>query len=201
MTKETPTFIFIGRSGCGKGTQIDLLKEYLSSKNHTFKSIVMGDIFRSFFKEPGYVKDIARDVSINQGKFQPDFLTNALFIRNTIDIADEESVLLFDGYPRTVNQLGIIKELLTYIKRENNVVIVNIEVSRENVKARMLSRGRADDAHGPIESRLNEYDKLIVPMIEVAKGDSFFTYLEVNGEGSMQEVHTEVINKINSFLI
>ena len=199
MTKETPTFIFIGRSGCGKGTQIDLLKEYLSSKNHTFKSIVMGDIFRSFFKEPGYVKDIARDVSINQGKFQPDFLTNALFIRSTIDIADEDSVLLFDGYPRTINQLNIIKELLTYIKRVN-AVIVNIEVSRENVKARMLSRGRADDAHGPIESRLNEYDKLIVPMIEVVKGDSFFTYIEVKGEGSIEEVHTEVINSINKYL-
>jgi adenylate kinase family enzyme len=200
MTKETPTFIFIGRSGCGKGTQIDLLKEYLTSKNMPFGSIVMGDIFRSFFKEPGYVKDIARDVSMNQGKFQPDFLTNALFVRKTIDIADENSVLLFDGYPRTINQLGIIKELLVYIKRENNVVVVNIEVSRENVKARMLSRGRADDSHGPIESRLNEYDKLIVPMIEVAKSDTFFKYLEVNGEGSMQEVHTEIINSIKEYL-
>ena len=200
MTKETPTFIFIGRSGCGKGTQIDLLKEYLSNKNMPFSSIVMGDIFRSFFKEPGYVKDIARDVSMNQGKFQPDFLTNALFIRNTIDIADESSVLLFDGYPRTINQLGIIKELLSYIKRDNNVVIVNIEVSRENVKARMLSRGRADDSHGPIESRLNEYDKLIVPMIEVVKSDSFFKYLEINGEGSMGEVHTEIINSVKEYL-
>lgn len=199
MTKETPTLIFIGRSGCGKGTQIDLLKEYLSNNNMSFKSIVMGDIFRSFFKEDGYVKEIARDLTM-QGKFQPDFLTNALFVRNTIDIADENSVLLFDGYPRTINQLSIIKELLSYIKREDNVIIVNIEVSRENVKARMLSRGRADDAHGPIESRLNEYDKLIVPMIEVAKSDSFFKYIEINGEGSMQEVHAEVISKIKEYL-
>jgi adenylate kinase len=200
MTKETPTFIFIGRSGCGKGTQIDLLKEYLSDKSIPFHSIVMGDIFRSFFKEPGYVKDIARDVSMKQGKFQPDFLTNALFIRSTIDIADENSILLFDGYPRTINQLGIIKELLTYIKRESNVIIINIEVSRENVKARMLSRGRADDSHGPIESRLNEYDKLIIPMIEVIKEEPFFKYLEVNGEGSMGEVHIEIINNVKEYL-
>ena len=56
MHNKSQTFIFIGRSGSGKGTQIKLLEEYLSDKNFKIKSVVMGDIFRSFFKESGMVR-------------------------------------------------------------------------------------------------------------------------------------------------
>jgi adenylate kinase len=199
MIKKPQTFIFIGRSGSGKGTQIELTKKYLSSKEITFKSIVMGDIFRSFFKESGYVKDIARDVSMKQGKFQPDFLTNALFVRSAIDILDDESVLIFDGYPRTSDQLKLIQELLNYVKREE-AVVVNIEVSRESVKNRMLSRARGDDNESAIESRLNEYDKYIVPMIEEIKSDSFYKYIEIEGEGKIEDINIQIINKIEKYL-
>jgi adenylate kinase len=191
------TFILVGRSGSGKGTQLELLKEYISLNHKTVtKTIVMGDIFRSFFKEPGYVQDIARDVSMKQGKFQPDFLTDALFVRNTIDIVDETSVLFFDGYPRNIKQLEIIKELLKYVKREEPMVI-NINVSRENVKNRMISRGRGDDNEAAIESRLNEYDKFIIPMLEAVKTDTFFKYFEIDGEGKVEDIHADIINKLD----
>ena len=194
---KTKTFIFVGRSGSGKGTQLELLKQYLADKynNTPIKSIVMGEIFRAFFKEAGYVQDIARDVSMNQGKFQPNFLTDALFVRNTINIVDDTSILFFDGYPRNADQLGVIEELLKYIKRENPIVI-NIEVKRENVKERMLKRGRGDDSESAIESRLNEYDKFILPMLEVLKSDSFFKYFEIDGEPSPEEIHKDIINKL-----
>lgn len=199
MINKAQTFIFVGRSGSGKGTQLELLKEYFSKKDIGVKSIVMGDIFRSFFKESGYVKDIARDVSMKQGKFQPDFLTNALFVRSTIDVVDENSILFFDGYPRTIGQLEIIKELLKYIKRENGIVI-NIDVSRENVKERMLLRARGDDNENAIENRLNEYDKFILPMFEVIKSDAFFKYIEIDGEGKIEDIHADIINKLSELI-
>lgn len=195
------TFIFVGRSGSGKGTQLELLKNYISNKNTDtkIKSIVMGGVYRDFFKEPGYVQDIARDVSMVQGKFQPDFLTNALFVRSTIDVVDEDSILFFDGYPRTIGQLGIIKELLQYVKRENGIVI-NIDVSRENVKERMLLRARGDDNDNAIENRLNEYDKFILPMFEVIKSDAFFKYIEIDGEGKIEDINVDIINKLSEFI-
>ena len=191
------TFIFVGRSGSGKGTQIELLKEYLTKKDKDtpIRSIVMGEIYRNFFKEPGFIQDIARDVSMNQGKFQPNFITNALFVNNAIHNIEETSILFFDGYPRTINQLDILKELLQYAKREQAIVI-NIEVSRENVKGRMLARGRGDDSENAIESRLNEYDKFIVPMLEVVKLDPFFKYIELDGEGKIEDIHKDIINKL-----
>lgn len=198
MENIPQTIIFVGRSGSGKGTQLRNLKEYLSNKYKDIpvKQITTGDIFRAFFNEAGYVQDIARDVSMKQGKFQPDFLTNALFIRNAIDIIDENSTIFFDGYPRSINQLGIVKELLLYAKRESPIV-VNIEVSKENVRGRMLLRGRGDDSETAIDSRLNEYDKFIVPMLELIKNDPFFKYVEVDGEGSVEDVSNNLIKLLN----
>lgn len=198
MYNKPQTFIFVGRSGSGKGTQLELLKEYLLSKNKEIdiKQIIMGDIFRAFFKESGFVQDISRDVSMKQGRFQPDFLTNALLVRNAIDIIDENSVLFFDGYPRSVNQLEILKDLLKYTKRENPIVI-NIEVSEESVRERMLLRARGDDSESAIESRLNEYDRSIIPMLETIKNDSFFKYFEIDGEGKIEEVNNNLIKAIN----
>lgn len=194
---KAQTFIFVGRSGSGKGTQIELLKNYLAEKHPetSIKSVVMGEIFRAFFKEPGFVQDIARDVTMVQGKFQPDFMTNSLFVRSTIDIVDENSILFFDGYPRTISQLGIIKELLQYVKRED-AIIINIDVTRENVKERMLLRRRGDDSESAIESRLNEYDKFILPMLEKIKNDSYFKYFEIDGEGKIEDIHADIINKL-----
>lgn len=192
------TFIFVGRSGSGKGTQLKLLKDYLLSQNNdiSIKSIVMGDIFRAFFKESNFISNIARTVTMEEGKFQPNFLTDALFIRNTIDIVDEESILFFDGYPRNINQLETIEELLKYIKRKEPLVI-NIDVSRESVRERMLSRGRGDDNEKAIESRLNEYDKFILPMLDVLKNDLYFKYIEVDGEGKIEDIHNNIIKSLN----
>jgi len=193
------TFIFIGRSGSGKGTQVELLKQHLSNKHKDLeiKSITMGDIYRSFFKEDGFVQNISRDLTMNQGKFQPDFLTNALFVRKTIDIIDENSIMFFDGYPRTIDQLNILKELLEYVKRTEPIVL-NLEVSKENVKERLLARGRGDDNEKAIENRLEEYEKFVVPMVRVLKSDSFFKYIEINGEGEINNIHNDIINKINN---
>lgn len=195
MTSKT--YIFVGRSGAGKGTQLDLLKKYIASKNADSKinSLDMGVIFRAFFGETGYVQDIARDLSMNQGKFQPDFLTNALFISNAIKVIDETSYVFIDGFPRSIDQLAIIKELLSYTKRTNPVV-VNIEVSRENVKKRMLLRGRGDDADSKIDSRLNEYERSVVPMLEHIKNDSSLKYVEIDGEPTPEEIHSNLIKAL-----
>ena len=194
---KTQTFIFVGRSGSGKGTQLDLLKNYIQNiyPNSSIKSIIMGEIFREFFKKEGYVEDIARDLTMKQGKFQPNFLTDSLFVNKVIDEIDQESFFFFDGYPRNINQLGLIKELLLYVRREN-FVIINIDVSRESVKKRMLARGRGDDTESSVESRLDEFDRLVAPMLEEIKNDPSLKYIEVDGEPSPEKIHEDIISKL-----
>ena len=191
------TLIFVGRSGAGKGTQLELLKVLLSEKYPETKvcSLDMGNIYRAFFKNEGYVQDIARDLSMNQGKFQPDFLTNALFVSNAVTFIDGTSHVIIDGFPRSVSQLGIVRELLDYTKRAAPTVI-NIEVSREDVKERMLKRGRGDDSSEKIDSRLDEYDRTVVPMLASMAQDSFFSYVEIDGSRVPELVHADLVAKL-----
>ena len=50
---EPLTFIFIGRSGCGKGTQAELLQEYIKKldQQRLIFYIETGERFRQFFTE------------------------------------------------------------------------------------------------------------------------------------------------------
>lgn len=197
MIMKPQTFIFIGRSGSGKGTQLNLLKNYIQNKypNISIKSIIMGEIFRELFKKEGYIFNIARDLSMKQGKFQPDFLTNSLFVNKVINEIDQDSILFFDGYPRNIDQLKIAEELLSYAKRDD-YTIINVEVGRESVRQRMLSRGRGDDSESTIESRLNEFDLFVAPMIEEVKNNRASKYIEVDGEPSPEEIHKNIISKL-----
>lgn len=194
---NTPqTLIFVGRSGAGKGTQIELLKKYVSEKSEVpIKSLVMGEIYRAFFKEPGYIQDIARDLSMVQGKFQPDFMTNALFVSNAVHLIDESSHIFIDGYPRTVDQFKLLLELLEYARR-TNAIVVNVEVSRNSVRTRLLARGRGDDSENAVESRLNEYERTVVPMLNEIKQTSGVTYIEVDGEPSPETIHKDLVAKL-----
>lgn len=196
MNNKARVFIFVGRSGSGKGTQIHLLKDFITKKyNEKAYHIEMGEILRNFFQEEGYIQEKAKDSTNNHGNFQPDFIINSLLISNVMHFDNKESVLFFDGYPRNVFQLETLKDFLKYLEHKN-AVFVNIEVSRQVSKERMLKRGRVDDHEEAINNRLDSYDNFVLPMIEVAKKDSFFNYLEVIGEDTVENIYKKIIENL-----
>lgn len=189
------TFIFLGRAGSGKGTQVALLKKYVSEKTNLEPlAIDMGGIFRSFIGQESAAAKATKEV-MQAGRLLPDFLTNSLFVKNAADMVDETSPLFFDGFPRSLGQLETVKKFLEFVGRTKPVVI-NVNVSAESVKGRMKLRGRGDDTESAIEQRLAEYDRSVVPMIEAAKNDPFFTYIEIDGEPAIEEIHQTIITKI-----
>ena len=54
---ELQTFIFIGRSGCGKGTQVTLLQEHFKKQDHKrhIFYIETGERFRQFIRSIVYL--------------------------------------------------------------------------------------------------------------------------------------------------
>lgn len=191
------TFIFIGRSGSGKGTQIDLLKKYITKVSPDVKSysFVMGDTFRLFMKDEGYAQNMVSNIT-SKGKLVPDIVTNSLFVSNLLSNLRPDQHLYIDGIPRSLSQAKAVIEILEFYSRPNPTVI-NIEVSEEEVKKRMVSRGRSDDAGEAIIERLNFYNKNVIPAIKYLKEESGFTYIEVNGERSIKEIHSDIIGQLN----
>jgi adenylate kinase family enzyme len=69
------TFILIGRSGCGKGTQGALLSQYLQTlePKRDVLYIQCGGEFRKFIQGDSVTEKLSREVS-EKGVLQPEFL-------------------------------------------------------------------------------------------------------------------------------
>lgn len=196
MTGEQFVFIFVGRSGSGKGTQLELLAKYIEQKypKDQYK-LNMGALYRALFESQTHISEIAKDITMHQGKFQPDFLTNALFVEDAVRQLKKDQHIFLDGYPRSISQLETVAELLSYAGF-SNPVIIDIEVTAEEVKKRMLLRGRGDDSGEKIESRLLEYERMVVPMIEHIKMKSNLTYIKIDGMPTPAQIHEDIKKKL-----
>jgi adenylate kinase len=194
------TFMFFGRSGSGKGTQVKLLKEYLKEKDidKNLFSFSTGDGFREFFKKNTYASNLAKDITQN-GELQPLFLTISIWGNAFLDNLKSNDHIFMDGYPRRQKEAEILDEALRFLGREN-IIIINFDVSREVSKQRMLGRMREDDTEINIETRLNWYDNEVVPTINYLKNLPGYFYFEINGERSIEEIHKDIISKIEKFI-
>ena len=89
--------ILFGPPGAGKGTQ----SKYLVNKLKAFQ-ISTGDLLREEIKKNSDIgKAITNDM--NNGKFISDEIVNKL-LENVIFDPNKMNKLIFDGYPRTINQ-------------------------------------------------------------------------------------------------
>lgn len=194
---ETPiTIIFAGRSGCGKGTQLKLIREYMAKKGQTEAfSSVTGDMFRAFFNENTYTSQHSKEVTA-RGELQPLFLTIYLWASGLVQSFDPSKHLYIDGYPRRIEESVVVDSMLSFYGRKN-VVVINFVVSPETSKKRMLSRGRADDTPENVDTRLAWYDEQVTPAIEYFRNKEGYVFFDIDAERSIEEIHADIISKLN----
>lgn len=193
MTADT--YIFFGIVGSGKGTQVKLLMDYLSKKDG--REIVYaypGNEYRRLVESGSYVGSIVKD-SLNAGNLQPDFLTNSLAVNILTSNLSPEKHLIFDGYPRTINQSETTDEMVKFFSR-GEVKIVYIELSEEEAVKRNMLRARPDDTKEGIARRINEYINNVVPSMNYFKDKEGYTLYTINGEQSIEDVHKDIIKAL-----
>ena len=187
------TVIFIGRSGCGKGTQADLLKNRfhrLDGKKILY--VETGERFRTFIRGEGYTSRLSQSIYKHDER-QPDFLATWMWTDMLIDELEPEMHLVFDGAPRARSEAEMLTNALHFYERERPTVIY-LNVSREWSEKRLLGRGRSDDLNlGKIDKRLDWFDKDVMPAVEYFKQNPFYRFIEVNGEQSVERVHADLV--------
>jgi adenylate kinase family enzyme len=193
---DTHTFIIIGRSGCGKGTQAKLLIDFLSEKNPTIplKYLESGDKFRSFLKEQGYTQELSRAI-MHEGRLQPSFLAVHIWSHILIESMEGNEHLILDGTPRTLPEAMVLDSAMEFYSRTKPTVLY-LDVSREWSRARLSERKRADDvSSAEVEKRLGWFDTEVMPALTYLKNHPLYTFLTINGEQSIEDVHKEILIK------
>jgi len=189
-------FMFMGRSGCGKGTQAELLQKFLEDKGEkgNILHIYVGKKLRELFLKGTYTAKVAEDIT-SRGKLQPAFLAIWAWSTTLVEDIKDGNHIIFDGSPRRLVEAKYVDGAMEFYKMEKIYPIV-LDVSREWARERLLERGRNDDAADSIEERLNFYDKEVVPVLDYFRNESKNKLIEINGEQSIEDVHKEIIKKI-----
>ena len=193
---EPSTFIFYGRSGAGKGTQARLLKQHLEEeKAHEVVYIETGKGFREFTKsaaDHNYTARKTLDV-MEEGGVLPAFLPVWVWTSRLVEKFTGKEHLILDGLARKEQEAPVLHSALDFYGMLPRTFVIFINTSREWSKDRLLERGRADDHEAEIEKRLDWFDTDAVPAMEYFKNIGDVTFLDIDGEASIEEVHERVL--------
>ena len=195
MTPQT--YIFIGPSGSGKGTQATLLMDYLKAQDPSVDVFYLetGKKFREFIKLPNHTSELSYEI-YKSGARQPDFLAVHLWSHILIESFTGREHLVLDGTPRSLHEAQVLATAMEFYNRIKPVVIY-VKVSHAWAEARLAERKRLDDVKPEeVEKRLTWFDTDVLPAVEYFTSNPFFTVLEINGEQTIEQVHADIIKGI-----
>ena len=182
--------ILFGPPGAGKGTQA----KYLVEKLKGFQ-ISTGDILRDEIKKD---TDIGKQIinNMNDGKFVSDEIVNTI-IKKFIFDPQKKNKLIFDGYPRSLDQAKNLDNLLNDSEQKIGFVFylnVNKETIVKRLEKRKFIEKRTDDNLDTILKRYDTYMETTKPVLDFySKKNNFY---EIDGSENI----TEITRKIETFV-
>ena len=183
--------IIFGPPGAGKGTQSNFIV-----KKFKLHQLSTGELLR---KEISNNTKLGKEISsiINSGNLVSDNIVSDL-IEKYISNKIFKSRLIFDGYPRNLNQTTNLNDLLNKYDQKIDLVL-KLSVSLETIKKRIHERKnqekRADDSAEVAIKRFETYEKNIVPVINFYKQTNLLKV--VNGETTISEINNEISGLIS----
>lgn len=150
--------VILGRQGSGKGTQAARLVEAYSPIH-----VSTGDMLRAAVAA-GTELGLQARALMDAGDLVGDDLINGIVSERLAQPDVAENGFLLDGYPRTPDQAAAMEVFLVEAGTPLDAA-VNLDVPVDEVTARMLARGRADDTEEAIRRRLALYESETAPLL------------------------------------
>ncbi|PTW91194.1 adenylate kinase [Microbacteriaceae bacterium MWH-Ta3] len=182
--------LLVGPPGAGKGTQAVRLAETFG-----IPAISTGDIFRANVRDETPLGIEAKSY-MDRGAYVPNELTNAL-VADRLTHADCVPGFLLDGYPRTLDQVDALDEMLAASNQALDVVVELVadpEVVIERIRLRALEQGRADDTDDVVRARLEVYTAETAPLIDIYARRGIL--VSVDGIGEVAEVTDRIVSAL-----
>ena len=150
--------VILGRQGSGKGTQAARLVEAYRPIH-----VSTGDMLRAAVAA-GTELGLQARALMDAGDLVGDDLINGIVSERLAQPDVAENGFLLDGYPRTPDQAAAMEVFLVEAGTPLDAA-VNLDVPVDEVTARMLARGRADDTEEAIRRRLALYESETAPLL------------------------------------
>jgi len=212
-----PHIIFLGAPGAGKGTQAATVADELKLEH-----IATGDLFRQAQEQETELAVQARSY-MEKGALVPDEITIQMVLER-IAVPDCAEGVIFDGFPRNLNQAEALDKALAGLGKEITKVVY-INVSEEELLKRLSGRWicrqcqapyhavnsppkiagkcdkcggelyqRADDVEVTIKKRIGIYLEETAPLIDYYNRAG--KLLEIEGEGGPDDVGGRIIQSL-----
>ena len=209
--------ILLGPPGAGKGTQAQQIV-----KKHNYFQLSTGDLLRNEIKKNTNTgKEIEEKIS--NGNFASDEIVNKL-LKDCINDLKYRDRIIFDGYPRTIDQSKNLDNILKEFNQKIDLII-SLYISREVIEKRIVGRitcekcnitlneffdqvqmklhpcgpnhfiKRKDDNSEILMKRYDVYGKTTQPVIEyLSKKENF---IEIDGTLKIEEITSKIDTFIN----
>ena len=178
--------IIFGAPGAGKGTQAKfLVKEFNNIQVST------GDMLREEIKRNTVIgKKIIN--YMNEGKFVNDEIVNDLMRKVVLD-PSKKGKLIFDGYPRTIDQAKNLDLLLVESGQKIDFIFF-LEVKKETIikriEKRKVEEKRGDDDLDTILKRYDTYLKTTSPVLDYYSVKQNF--YKVDGNLEINQINKQI---------
>ena len=178
--------IIFGPPGAGKGTQA----KHLVKKLNNFQ-VSTGDMLRDEINKD---TEIGKKIIsyMNEGKFVEDEIVNKLLEKIIFD-SKKKNKLIFDGYPRTINQAKNLEILLKESNQNIEFIFflnVNKDAIIKRIEKRKILEKRSDDDADTILKRYDTYMEITKPVLEYySKNQNFH---EVDGSMEIKDISQKI---------
>jgi adenylate kinase len=204
--------LLLGAPGSGKGSQAELLL-----KDYGLVQISTGDLLRQAVANKTK-EGVMAESFMNKGELVPDELVLKLLSARMQNPDCKEGVV-FDGFPRTVEQAKLLDNILTAMNKKIDLVF-NIDSPFDVITRRLLSRRvcgnckknynmisnppkgnncdecggkiitRDDDNEPVVKNRLEVYEKSTRPLIEYYESKGVL--VNIDGNRAISEISYEL---------
>ena len=184
--------ILLGPPGAGKGTQAKILEEKFG-----LKQLSTGDMLRAEVASGSALGQKAKDI-MDSGNLVPDEIIVDM-IAACLDKPECEGGIIFDGFPRTVDQAQALDSMLEDKGKPLAAVIQivvdeTVLIERLNTRIRQMTEAgqevRSDDNEETLKSRLEVYRNQTTPIIPYYETEGLL--YKVDGMAPIEDVAEQI---------